>query len=72
MPTMRCEKLKTSTLSTEWVEVPESVVRDALADYPVDWQGLQARLTLEGTVLHTPVGRFRITPLTSTWQAAPS
>ena len=72
MPAMLCEKLKVNGPSTEWVEVPESDLREVLADFPVDWQGLQARLTPQGTVLHTPFGRFRIRPLPSIRQAASS
>ena len=69
MPAMLCEKLRSNGPLTEWVEVPESDLREVLADFPVDWQGLQARLTPQGTVLHTPVGRFRIRPLPATRQA---
>ena len=47
-------------LSPEWVEVPETHLREALADFPIDWQGLKDQATPEGTVLHTPAGRFRV------------
>ena len=63
MPSMLCEKLTGGDLSTEWVGVPETDVREMLADFPIDWPDLQARLTSEGTVLHTPFGRFRVKPL---------
>ena len=69
MPTVLCEKLKTPHLSPEWVEVPETHLREALADFPIDWQGLKDQATPEGTVLHTPAGRFRVR-LTDCGQAA--
>ena len=72
MPTVLCEKLNTQGMLTEWVEVPESDLRDVLADFPIDWRDLQARLTPEGTVLHTPAGRFRIRSLPACRQAASS
>ena len=64
MPTVLCERLKTRDgIMPEWVDVPESDLRDVLEDFPIDWQALLARLTPNGTVLHTPEGRFRIRPL---------
>ena len=72
MDAVLCEKLNTQGVLTEWVEVPEADLRDALANFPIDWQDLQAQLTPEGTVLHTPEGRFRIRPLPADRQAASS
>ena len=60
MITVLYEKLVAVDFSPEWVEIDESDVKYALADFPVDWPGLTDRATPDGIVLHTPAGRFRI------------
>lgn len=44
-----------------WTVCDETEVVDALADFPITLEEVKNSSGSDGTVLHTPLGRFRVT-----------